>query len=103
MRLFVHSGGSILDWGRRRATREHGGTRWPGQHRAAPAETVASHERLAALAKELNIYVIFGLVERDADDPEVLYNAAAVVGPEGVQGTYRKLHLGSLPWVTEGV
>ncbi len=33
----------------------------------------------------------------------MLYNAAAVVGPEGVQGTYRKLHLGSLPWVSEGV
>ncbi|MGI9432897.1 MAG: carbon-nitrogen hydrolase family protein, partial [Myxococcota bacterium] len=33
----------------------------------------------------------------------VLYNAAAFIGPEGIQGTYRKLHLGSLPWVSEGV
>ena len=69
------------------------------------AETVPgpSTERIAELARELDIYVVFGLVERDVQNPEVLYNAAAVVGPEGIQGTYRKLHLGSLPWVTEGV
>lgn len=69
------------------------------------AETVPgpSTERMAELARELDVYVVFGLVERDAANPDVLYNAAAVVGPEGIQGTYRKLHLGSLPWVTEGV
>ena len=69
------------------------------------AETVPgeSSERILALARELDVYVIFGLPERDPDDPRVLYNAAAVVGPEGIQGTYRKLHLGSLPWVTEGI
>jgi predicted amidohydrolase len=69
------------------------------------AETVPgpSTERIAELARELDIYVIFGLVERDSQNPDVLYNAAAFVGPDGVQGTYRKLHLGSLPWVTEGV
>ena len=69
------------------------------------AETVPgpSTERIAELARELDIYAVFGLAERDANDPNVLYNAAAVVGPEGVQGSYRKLHLGSLPWVSEGV
>ncbi len=69
------------------------------------AETVPgpSTERIAELARELGIYVVFGLAERDATDPAVLYNAAAMVGPDGIQGTYRKLHLGSLPWVTEGV
>lgn len=69
------------------------------------AETVPgpSTERVAALARELDLYAVFGLVERDPERPEVLYNAAAVVGPEGVLGTYRKLHLGSLPWVSEGV
>ncbi len=69
------------------------------------AETVPgpSTERVAELARELDIYVVFGLAERDANDPSVLYNAAAVVGPEGTQGSYRKLHLGSLPWVSEGV
>jgi predicted amidohydrolase len=69
------------------------------------AETVPgpSSERIAEVARELDIHVVFGLAERDANDPGVLYNAAAFVGPDGIQGTYRKLHLGSLPWVTEGV
>jgi predicted amidohydrolase len=74
-------------------------------YHASLAETVPgpSTERIAALARELDIYVAFGLAERDAADPSVLYNAAAFVGPDGIQGTYRKLHLGSLPWVSEGV
>ena len=69
------------------------------------AETVPgpSTERIAVLCAEHDLYTAIGMVERDADDPEILYNAAAFIGPEGIQGTYRKLHLGSLPWVTEGV
>ncbi len=69
------------------------------------AETVPgpSTERVAELARELDLYVAFGLIERDARDPRILYNASAFVGPEGIQGTYRKLHLGTLPWVTEGI
>jgi predicted amidohydrolase len=69
------------------------------------AETVPgpASTRIAALAAAHDMYVIFGLHERDADDPGVLYNAAAVVGPDGIQGTYRKVHLGSPPWVTEGI
>ena len=69
------------------------------------AETVPgpATEHVAALARELDLYVVFGLAERDADDATVLYNAAAVVGPEGILGTYRKVHLGTLPWVTEGI
>lgn len=75
------------------------------EYHAAIAETVPgpSSERIAELARELDIYVLFGLVERDSEDPKVLYNAVAVVGPEGILGTYRKVHLGSLPWVSEGV
>lgn len=69
------------------------------------AETVPgpSTERIAALCAEHDLYVAVGMVERDRHDPEILYNAAAFIGPDGIQGTYRKLHLGSLPWVTEGV
>jgi predicted amidohydrolase len=71
----------------------------------ALAETVPgpSTERIAELCAEFDLYVAVGMVERDADDHEALYNAAAFIGPEGIQGTYRKVHLGSLPWVTEGV
>lgn len=35
-------------------------------------------------------YVIYGLLERSGDR---LYNATVLVGPEGVVGTYRKVHL----------
>jgi predicted amidohydrolase len=69
------------------------------------AETVPgpSSEHIAALARELDIYVVFGMAERDVDDTTALYNASAVIGPEGILGTYRKVHLGTLPWVTEGI
>jgi len=69
------------------------------------AETVPgpATDTVANLAHEHDLYVVFGLPERDRDQPRVLYNSAAVVGPEGVLGTYRKVHLGTLPWVTEGI
>jgi predicted amidohydrolase len=69
------------------------------------AETVPgpSTQRIAELAREHDVYVIFGLAERDRQDPRALYNAAAIIAPEGVRGTYRKLFLGSPPWVTEGI
>ena len=60
-------------------------------------------DHVADLAREHDLYVIFGLSERDATDPKVLYNSVAVIGPEGLIGTYRKIHLGALPWVTEGI
>ncbi len=67
------------------------------------AETIPgpSTEEIAALARELDIYVIFGLPERDASDPTVHYISAAVVGPEGTLGGYRKLHLATPPTWTE--
>ena len=69
------------------------------------AETIPgpTTELLADLAKEHDLYIVVGMPERDPDDPKVLYNAAAVVGPEGILGSYRKVHLGTLPWVTEDV
>ncbi len=60
-------------------------------------------DHVVDLAREHDLYVIFGLPERDAHEARVLYNSAAVIGPEGLLGVYRKVHLGSLPWVTEGM
>ena len=57
-------------------------------------------ELIAELCREHDLYVVFGMPERDRTDPNVLYNAAAFVGPEGILGTYRKVHLGEEPWVT---
>jgi predicted amidohydrolase len=67
------------------------------------AETVPgpSTEEMAKLAKELNMYVIFGMPEKDAKNSDVQYVSAALIGPEGVIGSYRKMHLATPPVWTE--
>jgi predicted amidohydrolase len=65
-----------------------------------PGPTTDAVEKVA---REFDLYVCFGMGEKDADDPSTLYKAAAVVGPDGVLGSYHKVHLGTLPWVTEGI
>lgn len=45
---------------------------------------------VADACHELGVSALFGMLERDGDR---LYNAAALVGPEGVIGSYRKIHL----------
>ena len=64
------------------------------------AETIPgpSTEEIAKLAGELGMYVVFGMPEKDAKDSKAKYIAAAVVGPEGVLGSYRKLHLATPPY-----
>lgn len=59
------------------------------------AETISgeSSKDIAALSRELNVYVIYGFPERDAENKDIIYNAAAVIGPDGIIGTYRKLHM----------
>ena len=71
----------------------------------ASAEKVPgpASEAMAKLARDRDLYIVFGLPERDAHIPERLYNAVAVVGPDGVLGSYRKVHLGEPPWVSEGI
>lgn len=59
---------------------------WP---MAEPVPGPASG-KIAAAAKRLNCSVIVGLLERDGDK---IYNSAAVVTPQGILGTYRKVHL----------
>ncbi|MFC1606494.1 carbon-nitrogen hydrolase family protein [Candidatus Latescibacterota bacterium] len=52
-------------------------------------------DAVGAAAKKANAYVIFGLPEKDGAD---IYNALAVIGPNGnVVTRYRKAHL----WLTE--
>lgn len=59
---------------------------------------------LAKKAKELNIYCAFGMPERDPKMLDIVYNAAVVVGPDGVVGSYRKIHpaLEETKWCTKG-
>lgn len=67
------------------------------------AETIPgpSTEEMAKLARELDMYVIFGMPEKDPKDPDVKYISTAIVGPEGVIGAYRKMHLATPPVWTE--
>jgi predicted amidohydrolase len=56
------------------------------------AETIPgpSCSQLAEACRRFDVCVVFGLLERDGDR---LFNAAALVGPQGVIGSYRKVHL----------
>jgi predicted amidohydrolase len=56
------------------------------------AETIPgpSTEKLARICKEQNIFSVVGMLEKDNDH---LYNVAALIGPQGVIGRYRKIHL----------
>jgi 5-aminopentanamidase len=56
------------------------------------AETVPgpSTDKIAAAVKKLDCTAVVGMLERDSDD---IYNAAAVISPAGIAGTYRKVHL----------
>ena len=49
--------------------------------------------RVAALCARLRTHVIFGLLERVGS---TLYNTAVLIGPDGLIGSYRKVHL---PWL----
>src|SRR5262245_41269803 len=49
-------------------------------------------ESIAETCRKLDVFVVFGLLEREASGPK-LYNACALVGPRGLIGAYRKVHL----------
>ena len=49
-----------------------------------------SARRISAACREFGVVVVYGFIEGQG---EKLYNACALVGPEGVIGSYRKVHL----------
>src|SRR5262245_60329180 len=60
---------------------------------AAPfAETIEgpSAQAITGVCRETGVYAAVGFIESDGDK---FYNAAMLVGPEGVVGSYRKVHL----------
>ncbi|MGB9778375.1 MAG: carbon-nitrogen hydrolase family protein [Candidatus Bathyarchaeales archaeon] len=59
------------------------------------AETVPgpSVKTLEAVAKKTSAYIIFGMPELSEKTKATLYNAAVLIGPEGVIGKYRKMYL----------
>jgi predicted amidohydrolase len=59
------------------------------------AETIPgmSTEKVAQIAKENKIYVIFGMPELSEKTKATIFNTAVFVGPEGLIGKYRKMYL----------
>lgn len=51
-----------------------------------------STQLLIEQAQKHDMYIVWGMTEKDAADPNVLYNTAVLVGPEGFVGKYRKVH-----------
>lgn len=59
------------------------------------AEVVPDGTSIRAImkkAKEKDMYIIFGMTEKDEDCYHKLYNTMVLVGPEGYIGRYRKVH-----------
>jgi len=52
-----------------------------------------SVEKMAEIAKQNKIYIVFGMPEMSKKAESVIYNTAVLVGPEGYIGKYRKMHL----------
>lgn len=69
------------------------------------AETIPgpATDQIATVTKKYGVYAFVGMPERDASSQQV-YNSMAVFGPEGLIGTYRKMHLPGLEpnWATRG-
>jgi len=65
---------------------------------ALDGATVAAFTRLAM---KLRTYLVAGVAERDGAS---LYNTALLAGPEGLVGSYRKIHLGNADagWASAG-
>ena len=69
------------------------GYMWDSAEEAMPFAEEIPGPSTAALEREcarLGVHVVCGLLERDGD---ALHNAAVLVGPDGLVGTYRKTHL----------
>lgn len=49
-----------------------------------------STDRVAKLCAELKTHVVFGMLETSGDQ---LFNVAVLIGPDGLIGSYRKVHL----------
>jgi len=55
-----------------------------------PGPSIHSMEEIA---KKESIYIVFGMPEQSEKAHAVLYNTAVFLGPDGIIGKYRKMHL----------
>jgi predicted amidohydrolase len=70
------------------------------------AETIPGQATgiIEELARTYGIYVFMGMPELDQNDMQTVYNSVAVFSPEGLAGSYRKMHLPAPEpnWATRG-
>lgn len=59
---------------------------------------------IAGVTKKYGVYAVFGMAERSGENSDVVYNSAVVCGPDGIIGTYRKIHpaLAEQRWCERG-
>ncbi|MEM2102902.1 MAG: carbon-nitrogen hydrolase family protein [Candidatus Bathyarchaeia archaeon] len=59
------------------------------------AETITdpSTQKIEALAKQNNIHIIYGMIEKNPEAKAVLHNTAVLTTPKGTLGRYRKMYL----------
>lgn len=62
------------------------------QHRLAETIPGTSTKTLSKVSQEHQIYIILGMPEKDPCKPDVYYNAAAIISPNGKIQSYRKIH-----------
>ncbi len=61
--------------------------------RLAESITGESTRQISEIAKKYNMFVIFGMPEKDMKNPDTVYNSAAIIYPDGEVESYRKIHL----------
>ena len=79
---------------------------WVSSDEIAPyTETIPgpTTERFQIVASQYNCFIAFGLPEVDLETG-IYYNSMVLLGPEGIIGKYRKLHmdLGDQRWARDG-
>jgi predicted amidohydrolase len=52
-----------------------------------------SVHQIEEVAKQENMHVIFGMIEKSAEATAVLHNTAVLIGPNGYVGKYQKMYL----------
>jgi predicted amidohydrolase len=68
-------------------------------------EKSPSISKMAKLARQYGIHIVFGMPEKDSDDEKILYNSQILIDDSGkLIGSYRKVHLfdSEKQWFTPG-
>ena len=76
------------------------------KEKIATAETVQGNActEIAEIAKKYEMYIVFGMGEKLTEDADQIFNSAIAIGPNGVMGSYQKIHPFDLEnlWFTKG-